>query len=100
MTAIERVRRTQRVLGAAAIVQSLAWGIAAMLLIVAIVAFIGLASPSFENSAASYRAVPALIGLIVAAVFMWRARQLIKADRVALWIEERVPALHYSLITA
>ena len=100
MTAIERVRRTQRVLGAAAITQSLAWGLAATLAIIAIAAFIGMLSPEVARTVTTYRAVPELIGIIVAGFVLWRARRLVRTDRVALWIEERVPDLHYSLVTA
>jgi len=100
MTAIERVKRTQRVLGAAAITQSAAWGLAATLTIIAIAAFIGKLSPEVANDATRYHVVAELIGVLVAGFILWRARQLIRIDRVALWIEERVPDLHYSLLTA
>ena len=36
MTAIDRVRRTQRVLAATAVTRALAWGVATTLLIVAV----------------------------------------------------------------
>ena len=39
MTALERVRRTQRILGVAAVVQALLWGLTAALGIVAINSF-------------------------------------------------------------
>src|SRR5215212_9907070 len=100
MTAVERVRRAQRVLGAAAVTQSLAWGIATALVIFAATSYIGLASPEFAQSKSADPAISAMPGLIVTALVLWRARPLMRADRVALWIEERIPALHYSLITA
>jgi hypothetical protein len=100
MTAVERVRRTQRFLGAAAITRAIAWGIATALVMLAGEAFIGMASPEFERAASRYPGVPAVLGLIVAAALLWRSRMFMRADRVALWIEECVPALHYSLVTA
>jgi hypothetical protein len=39
-------------------------------------------------------------GLIVAAFFIWRARHVVSFARVALWIEESLPRLQYSLVTA
>lgn len=100
MTAVERVKRTQRTLGAAVIVQALAWGIATALIVVAAIAFMGLVSPDFEASASAYPGIPVSLGLIVSAYLLWRSRRLLSTDRVALWIEERVPELHYSLVTA
>jgi hypothetical protein len=73
---------------------------ATALFVFAATAFIGLASPEFKKTASAHPAISASFGLIVTAFILWRARRLTRADRVALWIEERVPALHYSLITA
>jgi hypothetical protein len=97
---MERVRRTQRLLGAAAITQSVAWGVAAAFAIIAILAFAGLVAPRLNQTAAKYAGFPVFAGILVAGVMLWRARQLTRPDRVALWIEEKVPDLHYSLITA
>jgi hypothetical protein len=33
-------------------------------------------------------------------VILWRSRHFVSTSRVALWIEERIPELHYSLVTA
>jgi hypothetical protein len=100
MTALDRVKRTQRTLGAAAIVQALAWGLATTFAILALISFAGLASPDFEKSASAHPGIAAAFGAIVAGILLWRSRKLASVDRVALWIEERVPALHYSLVTA
>lgn len=91
MTAIQKVRRTQRVLGAAAIAEALLWGGAAALAIMAAMSF-ATAIPGSE--------VALLGGAIIAGALIWRSRRLVAADRVALWIEERIPELQYSLITA
>ena len=93
MTALERVRRTQRILGAAAVAQALAWGLAATLGIVA-------ASSFLENYSSLQNVVAPAIGVLVAGVLLWRRRYFVSTNRVALWIEERIPALHYSLVTA
>lgn len=91
MTAIQKVRRTQRVLGAAAIAEALLWGGAAALAIMAAMSF-ATAIPGSE--------VALLGGAVIAGALIWRSRRLVAADRVALWIEERIPELQYSLITA
>ena len=100
MTAIERVRRTQRVLGAAAITQALAWGIAVALAFVALLSFASLVIPSVRNDSARVDVIAIIVGAGVAASLLWRSRHFASTSRVALWIEERIPELHYSLITA
>lgn len=99
MTAVERVQRTQRVLGVAVVIQSLAWGIAVTLAILATVSFAGLAIPRLYT-ASGVAIIAIAVGIAVASFMLWRSRHLISSDRVALWIEERIPDLQYSLITA
>lgn len=100
MTALERVRRTQRILGAAALTQAFAWGLAAALATVATISFASLAIPRLRNDSAFDQLVALGIGGAVAAVLLWRSRHFVSTNRVALWIEERIPGLHYSLVTA
>jgi hypothetical protein len=100
MTAIERVRRTQRVLGVAAITQAVAWGIALTLAIIAVLSFAALAVPSIPHDSELFDAIAIIIGAAVAAALLWRSRHFASTNRVALWIEERIPELHYSLVTA
>jgi hypothetical protein len=40
------------------------------------------------------------LGIVIAIVLLWRGRRVASASRVALWIEERLPGLHYALVTA
>jgi len=98
-TAVERVRRTQRILAAAALTQAFAWGLAAALVAVALISFSSLAIPRVRNDLALYDVVPLLLGESVAAGLLWRSRNFLSTNRVALWIEERVPGLQYSLVT-
>lgn len=100
MTAIERVARTQRMLGAAAVTHALAWGIAAMFAILAIISFAALAAPRISSNGTSHLWIAVFAGVVVMAGLLWRSRHFVSRSRVALWIEERIPSLHYSLITA
>ncbi len=100
MTARERVTRTQRLLGAAAISQAIALGLAATFVILAAISFAALAKPGFDKDTATNLTLAVIGGLMVAAAVFWRARYFTSVNRVALWIEERVPSLQYSLVTA
>jgi hypothetical protein len=93
MTALERVRRTQRILSAVAVTHALAWGLAAALLIAAAAAFL-------LNESAALVIAGGVVGVAIAVGLLWRARHLLSASRVALWIEERIPDLQYALVTA
>jgi len=100
MTATQRVIRTQRILAAAAITQSIAWGAACALAILAAISFAALAKPGFDKNTGTNISVALIGGLLVAGSFLWRSRYFTSTNRVALWIEERIPELHYSLVTA
>jgi len=100
MTVFDKVRRTQRLLGAAAFTQAFAWGLAATLAIVAAISFVSLAIPRLRGDSMEYETVAVIVGGAVAAAILWRSRHFVSTKRVALWIEERIPELHYSLVTA
>ncbi|MGZ4779110.1 MAG: hypothetical protein ACXV5L_07920, partial [Thermoanaerobaculia bacterium] len=100
MTVIDRVRRTQRILAAAAVTQAFAWGLTAALAIVAAISFLSLVIPRLRADSAPYATIALIVGAAVAATILWRSRHFVSTNRVALWIEERNPELHYSLITA
>ena len=100
MTALERVRRTQRILGAAAVGKALVWGITAALGIVVLTSLASLAFPRFRTDTAFHGVAPLIEAVTVTALLLWRRRHFVSMNRVALWIEERIPELQYSLITA
>lgn len=79
---------------------ALAWGIAAALGILAAISFAMLVVPDFGRRTEWHAGTALIAGIAVTAVLLWRVRQLVSFGRVALWIEERVPALQYSLVTA
>lgn len=100
MRATERVTRTQHLLGAAAIAQAAGWGVAAALSLLAVVSVIALAVPSLAAREPVLVFISLLLGAALATRLLWRSRHLVSRNRVALWIEERVPSLNYALITA
>ena len=100
MTALQRVTRTQRILGVAAIVQAFGWGLAAIFGALAIMSFASLLVPALQSSQSSHILIADILGAIVILVLLWRARHFSSKSRVALWIEEREPRLQYALVTA
>ncbi len=100
MTAGERVRSTRRILGVGAIMQSVAWGVAVTLAILALFSFATLVKPDFASNSAWQLPAAIVAGVMVLGCFLWRSRHVGSVSRVALWIEERIPDLHYALVTA
>ena len=77
-----------------------AWGLACALAILAAISFISLLKPGFDKNTEANVVISLIAGLVVAGGLLWRSRHFSSTNRVALWIEERIPALHYSLVTA
>lgn len=100
MTATERVRSAQRLLGIGAITAAFAWATATAVGILAVYSLIVWLSPRVNASALMIASIALLAGLTVAAALIWQSRHLWSHARVALWIEEKIPALQYSLVTA
>ena len=100
MTALDRVRQTQRVLGAATIGRALMWGVAIASGLLGLISFARGAIEGAGRLSTATIVIGLLMGAIVAAAMLWRSRHFASVSRVALWIEEHVPTLHYSLVTA
>ncbi|HEX2722624.1 MAG TPA: hypothetical protein VHM24_06870 [Gemmatimonadaceae bacterium] len=100
MTASDRVRSAQRILTAGAVTHALVWALAAAVGLLAITAFASLVAPALADGSRLESPAALAAAVIVFGVLMWRHRQLVSRQRVALWIEERIPELHYSLVTA
>ena len=101
MTAAERVARTQAQLRFAAIFSALLWGVTAVVIastleVIAGHWFFGAGLASFAEE----WHLATVIGAATAAWLLWRSRYVFSVRRVALWIEEKAPALQYALITA
>ncbi len=99
MTARDRVTRTRRQLIAGVAATAIAWAVGIALASLAILAFV-------ESFTSSKRLIgfelplSLLLGAIAAGIVIWRGRQITSEGRVALWLEEKLPALHYALVTA
>jgi hypothetical protein len=100
VTARERVQRTQRLLSAGVIAAAIGWGAAVSLALLAVVSFAGSLSrrPTLVGPISFSLAIG--LGVATAVVIIWRGRGVASASRVALWIEEKLPGLHYALVTA
>jgi hypothetical protein len=100
MTARERVVNTRRRLLAGLIASALGWGAGVALTVLAILAFAG----SFERTPKFVTVyelpLALLLGAIAMLVVAWRGRRVTSNGRVALWLEEKLPRLHYALVTA
>jgi hypothetical protein len=82
------------------VTQALAWGVATTLAIVAVMSFVALAIPRLRDDSTLTEIIAVVVGIAVAGNLLWRSRGFTSTSRVALWIEERIPELHYSLVTA
>jgi hypothetical protein len=99
VTARDRLTRATRALSAAAIVAAAVWGVCAALAVYASLVAAALAGGRWIGAnAAAGLAIAAAIAVAVA--LSWRWRRAWSAPHVALWLEERVPALRYTLVTA
>lgn len=95
--ATDIVRRTALQLRITVLAAAASWGVAAALVALALARVIagrGGVSPRIPGGAA------ALAGVIAAASVLWRSRNVWRARRVALWVEEVRPDLRFALVTA
>src|SRR5690349_17322772 len=97
MRPLERVEQTRRALAAAIGARAVLWGLCAAFVATALV--IVVARRSGPDAPVAAWLVGAVVGGIVIAWLITPWRRL-TVPRVALWIEERVPALQYALVTA
>jgi hypothetical protein len=99
VTAAQRVARVQSQLRVVAIISAFLWGAAILCAVLAVELVVGnwtrgRIPPGWDWNVALG------IAVIAALVVLWRARFILSARRVALWMEERAPSLQYALITA
>ena len=100
MTVRERVTRTQRMLVGGVLLSAVAWGAGVYLASLAIVAAVASLAQNPKLTGMFSLPISLALGLSAMLMVLWRGRRVASASRVALWIEERLPRLHYALITA
>jgi hypothetical protein len=100
MNALTQLRAVRVVLAIGALLRAIAWGIGASFTLFAAAALIDLITPLSLGTRHAIVAVAALGAIAIAASMCWRDRGVLSLERVAMWIEERVPSLQYALVTA
>lgn len=97
---LDALARTRRTLGALLAGRALLAGAAAAVALLAVLRLLAWldVAPSLAASGAA-RAAAVVVGALVTAILLRRTGRL-TAERVALWVEERVPGLDYALVTA
>ena len=100
MTAHDRVAATRRTLGAGITARALLWAAAIAASILAIVGLADWLVGAPRGLRAASLPVAIALAMSVAAYALWRGRRVRSLAVVALWLEERVPALNYSLVSA
>lgn len=99
MTAAERVARTRSQLRVVLVLSALLWTGAVLLAVLALELVIGTWARGGVKSSWDWN-VALVIGVLAGCWVLWRGRFVLSARRVALWMEERAPALQYALVTA
>jgi hypothetical protein len=100
MNALVRLRGVRIALAIGAFVRALAWGIGAAYSLVLGAALVDLAVPLSLATRNAIVVVAIAAAVVVTTALCWRDRGVLSLARVALWIEERFPALEYALVTA
>jgi hypothetical protein len=99
MTARARLARARGALAAAALASALLWGAGTVLAVYASLVASALAGARWVGAGPAI-GMAAAAGLAIAGAMARRRRHAWSSSHVALWIEERVPALRYALVTA
>ncbi len=98
MTAMQRVRRARSVLAAVMLLGTVAWSLAAGLIV--LVGARSLAALGGQPGLAGIAWLACIVAALgTAAVLLWKGHGVWSLERVALWIEERAPDLKYALVT-
>jgi hypothetical protein len=100
MNAIMQLRAVRVVLVIGAALRAIVWGLGAAFTLFVGAALVDLATPLSLGTRHLIVVVAVLSAIAVAASMCWRDRGVLSIERVAMWIEERVPSLEYRLVTA
>ena len=100
MNAMTQLRVVRVILAIGALLRGIAWGLGAAFTLFAGAALIDLATPLSLDTRHLILAVAVVSAVSVGASMCWRDRGVLSLERVAMWIEERLPSLEYTLVTA
>jgi hypothetical protein len=100
MSIFERLRRVRWILGGGAALRAVVWGLAAAASVLAGEALVDVVRPLSPATRDAMLVVAFAAAAAAIAGLAWRDRRVLALGRVALWIEERFPALEYRLVTA
>ncbi|MEP6495708.1 MAG: DUF4175 family protein [bacterium] len=100
MNIFAQLRTVRMVLVAGVALRALVWGIVAAITLIVGAALVDLAVPVSLAARSVLVGVAVASGVAVMVALSWRDRSALSLPRVALWIEERFPALEYALVTA
>jgi len=98
-SATELVRAARTPLVVAVIVRGMLAGVATFAIALLGVALADIAHPLSVTTRLATRWIAIAAGASVMLSLLWRDRRVFSLPHVALWLEERVPALDYALIT-
>ena len=99
MTARGRLERARTMLTVATALRAALWGAAVALVVRAVVALVQMGMGRPVPGAALLTAGSTLVGAAVFALLLWQNRGVRSPVVVALWLEEKIPALRYALVT-
>jgi hypothetical protein len=100
MSVGDRLRRIRAILATGVVLRALGWGIATALSVIVGATLIDMLVPLSLGVRTALLVVAVLSLFAVASALTWRDRGVLSIGRVALWVEERFPALEYALVTA
>ena len=99
MTARERLRHVRWILGVTALLSAASWAMASATLLLLLIAGADVAVPLSLSFRRAGVVLATLVALAAAGVTLVRARGVSSDESVALWLEEHLPELRYSLVT-
>lgn len=99
MTIAHRLRNARRALAASLIARALVLGLIAVGTLIGGAAALDLALGLSLSLRRWLPFLAALAFVFTSTIMLWRGRRVRSARQVALWLEERVPALEYALVT-
>ncbi|MGQ0715090.1 MAG: hypothetical protein ACT4PJ_15425 [Gemmatimonadaceae bacterium] len=82
------------------VARAVLWGAAAGLAIIGLAAALDLMTPLPRGLRVVVQPLAWATAIVVTLALLWRGRRARSLTSTALWIEERVPSLHYALVTA